>query len=74
MYICNNCGETFETPHVIEEHHPYGMGYATEEWHVCPYCEETDYSEAVQCEMCGELVAELDGGLCDVCHGDMYGE
>lgn len=73
MYICNNCGEVFEDCKIIEEHHPYGMGTATENWYVCPYCEDTSFSEAEQCEMCGEFVTELNDGLCDVCYGDMYG-
>ena len=72
MFICNECGELFEEPKIIEEHHPYGMGYATEEWAVCPHCKETDFQEAKQCSRCGEYVAELEDGLCDVCYGDMY--
>ena len=74
MFICNNCGAIFEDCKIIEEHHPYGMGYATEEWAVCPHCEDTDFAEAEECKRCGELFAELDEGLCDVCYGDMYGE
>lgn len=73
MYICNNCEAVFETPAVHEEKHPYGMTYATEYWSVCPHCQDTDFDEAEKCERCGEYVAELDEGLCDVCHGDMYG-
>lgn len=73
MYICNSCGATFETAKTIEEHHPYGMSTAAERWAVCPQCEDTDYTEAKQCEHCGELVAELNNGLCDICHDDMYG-
>ena len=74
MYICNNCGTVFETPDTHEEQHPYGMTSATEHWYVCPYCADTDFSEAKKCERCGEYVAELEDGLCDVCYGDMYGE
>lgn len=74
MYICNNCGAVFETPRTHEEHHPYGMTSATEIWAICPHCDDTDFSDAKQCEHCGEFVAELHDGLCDVCHGDMYGE
>lgn len=74
MYICECCENTFEEPKTIEEPHPYGMGYATEKWAVCPHCESTNFDEAVKCERCGEYAAELDGGLCDVCYGDMYGE
>lgn len=74
MYICNNCGEAFEDYKTIEEHHPYGMGTAAEKWAVCPYCNDTDFDKAKQCDRCGELVAELEDGLCDCCYGDMYGE
>lgn len=74
MFICNECGEVFEEPYIHKERHPYGMGYATEEFVVCPYCKDTDIDEAKRCERCGEWVAELDDGLCDVCAGDMYGE
>lgn len=73
MFICNNCGETFEEFAIIEEHHPYGMGYAVEEWSVCPYCKDNDIDEAKQCKRCSEYVAELHEGLCDVCYDDMYG-
>ena len=73
MYICNNCGEVFEQADIVEERHPYGETYATENWYVCPYCGDTSFDEAQKCERCGVYVAELDEGLCDCCHGDMYG-
>ena len=74
MYICNNCGHVFSECKTIYEHHPYGMGTAAEAWAVCPHCEDNDFQEAKECERCGELVAELNDGLCDCCHGDMYGK
>lgn len=74
MYICNNCEELFEDCKIIKEHHPYGMGYAVEEWAVCPYCSDADISEAKECTRCGAMVAELDGGLCECCDGELYGE
>lgn len=74
MYICNECGEVFSEPKIIEEHHPYGMGYATEDWAVCPCCGEEDICEAKKCKRCGEYFAELHEGYCDCCYGDMYGE
>lgn len=74
MYICNNCEAVFETPAVHEEHHPYGMSYATEYWSVCPHCGDTDIDEAKQCERCDGYFAELHDGLCDCCYGEMYGE
>lgn len=74
MYICNKCEAVFETPDTYKEHHPYGMTSATEIFAVCPHCGDTDFDEAKRCEHCGEFVAELHEGLCDVCYGDMYGE
>lgn len=44
MFICNECGELFEEPKHIEEHHPYGDSFATEEWAVCPHCEQNDFN------------------------------
>ena len=72
MYICNNCEEVFEKPKIYYEHHPYGMGYAEERWVVCPHCGEADFEEAKECKRCGEYVAELEDGLCDVCYSEMY--
>lgn len=67
MFICNNCGETFTDGKTVFEFHPYGDGYASEPWAVCPYCEDTDFSEAQQCERCSEFSAELKDGLCEYC-------
>ena len=74
MYICNNCGETFEEPKIYEEHHPYGMGYATEEFAVCPHCGEGDIEEAYMCCRCDEYVAQTFKGLCEACYDEVYGE
>ena len=68
MYICENCGEVFEEYNTIVERHPYGMGYASEEWASCPYCGDTDIVEAEECENCGEYFAHLTDGLCDECY------
>ena len=72
MYICKECGKTFDEPKILHEHHPYGEGYVTEKWVVCPFCKEAGISEAVECERCGALVAETNDGLCDVCWDDMF--
>ena len=74
MFICENCGYVFEDHKVIKERHPYGMSYATEEWYVCPHCNDSNTVEAQECERCGEYVAKLEDGLCDVCYEDMYGK
>lgn len=73
MFYCNICETVFDECKTVEEHHPYGMSYATEYFAVCPHCGDTDFVEAKKCERCGEYFGELEDGLCDVCHGDMYG-
>ena len=73
MYICEECELVFDEPKTIEEHHPYGMTYATEYWNACPHCESTEIVEAQQCNLCGEYFAELHDGLCDICYDDMKG-
>ena len=70
-FKCLACGHIFEDGEqaVWEEHHPYGMGYATEEFSGCPIC-NGDFEETKQCEICGGefLEDELNGGcVCDDC-------
>jgi rubrerythrin len=74
MFICNDCESVFETPKVIVERHPYGDGFAGEEWGACPHCRSTEISEAKKCSHCGEWVAETNSdGLCDICEDDLNG-
>ncbi len=72
MFICNNCEAVFEDYKIIKDPRPYGMGEVYEEYAVCPHCKDTDISEAKECERCGNFRAELEDGLCEVCHGDLY--
>ena len=70
-YKCLECGHIFEEGEQSrwEEHHPYGMGYAAEEFSGCPIC-NGDFEETKQCEICGGefLEDELNGGcVCDEC-------
>lgn len=70
-FKCLDCGHIFEEGEQArwEEHHPYGMGYAAEEFSGCPIC-NGDYEETKQCEICGGefLEDELNGGcVCDEC-------
>ena len=80
MYKCNECGETFEKPDIICDRHPYGEGYAEEEWSVCPYCKEAGFTEIeeVTCSRCGEVILKDEARLgdclewlCDVCYEDL---
>ena len=54
MYICNECGATFETP---------VRGYE-EEKDSCPKCRSWGFTEAVRCHGCGEWDSEK---LCRNC-------
>ena len=70
-YKCLECGHIFDEGEqaIWEEHHPYGMGTASEEFSGCPVC-KGDYEETKQCKFCkGEfLEEELNGGfVCDEC-------
>ena len=70
-YKCLNCGHIFEEGEQTtrEEHHPYGMGYATEEFSCCPMCEGY-YEKTEKCQIClGEFFkSELNGEcVCDDC-------
>ena len=70
-FKCLECGNVFEDGEqaVWEEHHPYGMGYATENFSGCPIC-KGDFEETTQCKICGGefLADELNGGcVCDEC-------
>lgn len=69
MHICLNCGHVFGEPDTWNEHHPYGGGYAAEEWSGCPNCHGW-YEEAIECAVCGEYFAKSDltDSICDRCY------
>lgn len=57
MYMCWNCGKTFEYPiEVHEDPSPDGVGlpsgHYTEQY--CPHCGGDDIEEVDKCPMCGE--------------------
>ena len=79
MFICNECGETFEEPKIHIDKHPYGEGSAEEEWYLCPKCHDSHIAKAVECSRCGRYVAEdevIYGAgaqpLCNCCFEDLY--
>lgn len=70
-FKCLECGNIFEEgeQEIWYEHHPYGMGTASEEFSGCPIC-KGDFEETKQCKICGGefLEDELLGGcVCDEC-------
>jgi hypothetical protein len=75
MFICLDCGATFEEPkHFVEKHGLDTPPY--EHFSGCPVCGGA-YDEAVECDRCGELVpadtvVKFEGGLlCEACWGQV---
>jgi NAD-dependent SIR2 family protein deacetylase len=73
MFICLDCGATFEEPkHFVEKHGLDTPPY--EHFNGCPVCGGA-YDEAVECDRCGELVpsdtvVKFEGDLlCEACWG-----
>lgn len=70
-FKCLECGHIFEEGEQATwaEHHPYGMGTASEEFSGCPIC-KGDFEKTKQCKICGGefLEDELLGGcVCEDC-------
>lgn len=65
MQICCNCGEVFDDDRIVQTRD------RETGWHdyVCTYCGSDEIYEAVQCEICGEWVAEdeIESGFCLEC-------
>ena len=73
MFVCLDCGAIFEEPLTVYESMEFWGAPAWEAWGACPNCRSTEIDEAKRCERCGEYVADLEDGLCDLCHDDLYG-
>lgn len=69
MYICENCGETFEEPARIQEIHEELAERPSEYFEVCPFCESDFIEEAVECSVCGSFIPESQAkfNLCEKC-------
>ncbi len=75
MFVCNDCGGTFEKPAEREET-TWAWG-VPEEYILsrCPFCGGDDFMEGVKCAACGEMVSPLDaeraesGYVCKKCVG-----
>lgn len=73
MFICKNCGETFEQPMVVQDDpSPAGValpsGYY--EYEYCPYCESDLIEEADICGVCGDYI-ENGEDFCEYCKRDV---
>lgn len=68
MFRCEECGHLFEDGEqkVWYEHHPYGMGTASEEFSGCPLC-EGNYEKIEPCKICGSYEHDIEEEYCDDC-------
>ena len=72
MFICTNCGRTFEEPEYWEEQHGLDCG-PYEKWSGCPYCHGA-YAKAHPCACCQEYIEgayiKLESGerICENCY------
>ena len=75
VYICLDCGEVFSEPSEFYETHGFQDHHYHETFTQCPKC-GGDYEEAVECERCGEYVAESmsENCLCAKCRGAVWRE
>lgn len=58
MYLCNNCGVTFDEPHQGVIYHDEVDFQKEEYYSVCPRCEENDFDEVVTCKMCDDFIVK----------------
>lgn len=72
MYICKSCGKEFEEAKRITEKYVEELP-DTYSYTVCPYCEDEDYEELVECKLCGELKPSsvCEDGVCEKCYCDL---
>lgn len=71
MYICEDCGNTFEHPKLIQETHGLECG-PYEKWNVCPHCNSSAFVETCKCKSCGFYITHFyyetdDGIYCPEC-------
>lgn len=70
MYICLDCGATFDEPvHIKDNHGMEGPYY--ESFTQCPKCGEGDIEEATFCDQCDTMIPvsyiKDRFGLCEAC-------
>ena len=71
MFLCLECGSTFETPTHYREYHGEHFGYpAYEEFEACPCCGGA-VAETYECDGCGKLIT---GDYVELVDGSRYCE
>ena len=72
MYICKSCGKEFEEPKRITEKYVEDLP-DTFSYTVCPYCNDEDYEELVECKLCGDLKlsSDCEDEVCEKCYWDL---
>lgn len=67
MYLCENCGATFNIPDEVNDFSSEFWGATvTHTTCVCPSCGSDDFVEMDRCDMCGEDIAPGEE-LCENC-------
>ena len=70
MYVCLNCGEEFETPHIDEFTVPYGNETVIAHGGIiCPCCNSENISESFPCRICERqnAIENLHSFICEEC-------
>lgn len=65
MYICLECGKTFERPKKYYERYEYSQITFRE----CPYCGSQAFETATTCDICGDYISQSQAqyGMCVNC-------
>lgn len=67
MYVCEDCGRTFDEP--IKTKEKLGEFWGAPAFHdiyVCPYCESEEIDKLSVCPVCGEPM-KADQDFCNAC-------
>lgn len=71
MYVCETCGEMFDTPGIMKFVHCEIDSKASETFSCCPRCGGDDFFEFKRCRKCGGIVKrDNTESLCPGCRAD----
>lgn len=71
MYICRDCGATFDSPEYcgISRYDEETEDFEAEYWTACPSCGSKDFNETFVCCECGQYVF---GDFVELKNGEVY--